>query len=331
MKTEDILTYTALFMAVLLFTMIYASVLIPVLRRYRAGQPILKIGPVWHMAKEGTPTMGGLSFIMALLTVFLLYALLLLRHGEQERLTSIVLIILFATLCGAIGFIDDYKKLVKKENQGLSAPQKYFLQLAVAACFLFVARYLGFVDTAIDIPFTEKSLELGFFYYPLSLLFLTGVVNALNLTDGLDGLLSGTVAVLAAFFLLYGSAVGEGVFSLFGVLLLGMSIGFLVFNHHPAKVFMGDTGSLFFGGLVAGVGLMTARPLTVLGMGGIYVIEAASVVLQVLYFKATHGKRLFLMAPLHHHFEKRGLSENAIVCIFAAVTALCCALMLWGG
>lgn len=331
MKTTDILTYSALFMAVLLLTMIFASVLIPVLRRYRAGQPILKIGPVWHMAKEGTPTMGGISFIMALLTAFLLYAALLLWHGERQNLAPAVLVILFATLCGAVGFADDYQKLVKKQNQGLSAWQKYFLQLALAACFLFFASYLGFVDTAIHMPFLGREVELGFFYYPLALLFLTGMVNALNLTDGLDGLLSITVAVLGAFFLLYGNMTGTALFPLFGILLLGMSVGFLVFNHHPAKVFMGDTGSLFLGGIVAGVGLMTKHPLTVLGMGGVYVVEAASVILQVLYFKATNGKRLFLMAPLHHHFEKRGFSENAIGAIFAVATALFATLMLFGG
>ena len=331
MKTADVLTYTALFMAVLLATVIYVSILLPVLRRLRAGQPILKIGPVWHMAKEGTPTMGGIAFALSLLTVFLGYSLLLVWLGEGERLAPAVLVVLYAVLSGSIGFFDDYRKLTKKQNEGLHASQKFFLQLVVAAGFLFAASYLGFINTAISVPFWDGTLELGFFYYPFALLFLTGVVNALNLTDGLDGLLSGTVAVLGGFFLVYGSAWGSGIFSLFGVFLLGMTVGFLVFNHHPAKIFMGDTGSLFLGGLVGGVGLITARPLTVLGMGGVFVIEAASVILQVLYFKATHGKRLFLMAPLHHHFEKRGLSENTIVGIFAAATALFSLVMLFGG
>ncbi len=331
MKNEDILTYTALFVAALLLTVVYANILIPILRRYRASQPILEIGPVWHLSKQGTPTMGGISFIMALFTVSLGYGILLLWLGEGDRLVPFILVVLFAALCGAIGFVDDYRKLVKRENEGLAAWQKYLLQLLAAALFLFVGSALGLLDTAIFLPFFKNTVDLGVLYYPLALLFLTGVVNALNLTDGLDGLLSATVAVMAAFLFLYGSLTGEGIFSLVGALLLGMSLGFLVFNHHPAKVFMGDTGSLFLGGMVAGVGLITARPVAVLGAGGVYVIEAASVILQVVYFKCTRGKRLFLMAPLHHHFEKKGLSENAIVGIFSLGTAIFAAFMLWGG
>ena len=331
MKTEEMLTYAVLFFAVLLTTIAFVSILLPLLRRLRAGQPILKIGPVWHMAKEGTPTMGGLAFIIALLVVFLGYAALLFWYGEEKSLLPAVLVVLFALLCGFIGFLDDYLKLAKKQNEGLVAWQKFFLQLLAAALLLFFSRYLGFISTSIDLPFMSKELELGFFYYPLALLFLTGMVNALNLTDGLDGLLSGTVAVLAGFFLLYGSLTGVLLFRFFGVLMLGMTLGFLFFNRHPAKIFMGDTGSLFLGGLVGGVGILTARPLSVLGMGGVFLIEALSVILQVLYFKVTGGKRLFLMAPLHHHFEKRGFSENTIVGIFAAVTALLGWLMIFGG
>ncbi len=331
MKTEDILTYTALFIAVLLLTVVYGNILIPILRRYRADQPILEIGPVWHLTKKGTPTMGGISFIMALFTVCLGFGALLLWQGEGARILPLILLVLFAALCGAIGFVDDYCKLIKRENKGLSAWQKYFLQLLAAALLLFLANALALTDTAIYLPFVKGRTELGFFYYPLALLFLTGTVNALNLTDGLDGLLSSTVAVLSAFLFLYGNVTGEGLLSLVGVLLLGMSLGFLVFNHHPAKVFMGDTGSLFLGGMVAGAALLTARPISVLGAGGIYVIEAASVILQVLYFKCTGGKRLFLMAPLHHHFEKKGFSENTIVLIFSLAGAAFAALMLWGG
>ncbi len=331
MKTEDILSCTVLFAAVFLLTVLFAGILIPILRRYRADQPILEIGPVWHLSKKGTPTMGGISFIMALLCVILSWGLVLLWHGETKRLIPVVLVVLFAGCCGAIGFFDDYRKLVKRENEGLLAWQKYLLQLVAASLFLFAARALDVIDTAIFLPFFEDKVELGTFYYPFALLFLTGLVNALNLTDGLDGLLSATVAVLAAFFLLYGNRNGESNLLIFGTLLLGMTLAFLLFNRHPAKVFMGDTGSLFLGGLVAGAGLICARPITVLGAGGVFVIEAASVILQVLYFKITHGKRLFLMAPLHHHFEKKGLSENAIVGIFCAVGALLGVLMFVGG
>lgn len=331
MKTEDILTCVALFIAVFLLTAVYAGILIPILRRFRADQPILEIGPVWHLKKKGTPTMGGLSFILALLSVILGWGIVLLWQGDTARLLPVVLVVLFAGGCGAIGFFDDYKKLLKKENQGLLAWQKYFLQLIAAALFLFAARALELIDTSIYLPFFEGKLELGFFYYPFALLFLTGLVNALNLTDGLDGLLSSTTAVLGAFFLLYGNLTGNYTLLAFGVLLLGMTLGFLLFNHHPAKVFMGDTGSLFLGGLVAGAGLISSRPVSVLGACGVFVIEAASVILQVVYFKLTSGKRLFLMAPLHHHFEKRGLSENTIVGIFSAAGILFAAVMIFGG
>lgn len=331
MKTEELLTFTVLFFAVLLLTVAFVLVLLPILRRARAGQRILAIGPSWHMAKEGTPTMGGLAFLFALLAAFLGYAAFLMWQGREGELLPSVLVVLFAFLCGGIGFLDDYLKLTKKQNQGLLAWQKFFLQLLVGAALVFLARALGLVGTAVWLPFSSQMLELGFFYYPLALLFLTGLVNALNLTDGLDGLLSGAVAVVSAFFILYGCLTGLSLFVLFGVLLLGATLGFLVFNHHPAKIFMGDTGSLFLGGLVGGVGLFSARPVTVLGMGGVFVIEAASVILQVLYFKATEGKRLFLMAPLHHHLEKRGLGENAIVGIFAAATAFFGLVMLFGG
>lgn len=331
MKTEELLIYSVLLVAVLLATVIFVAILLPLLRRLRAGQPILKIGPVWHMAKEGTPTMGGLAFMSALLLVFVGYAAVVLWQGRQKTLSPLLLVVLLASLCGFIGFWDDYLKLTKKQNEGLAAAQKFFLQLLASSVFLFLARYLEVINTAIHIPFWDRELELGFFYYPLALIFLTGFVNALNLTDGLDGLLSGNVAVLGGFFVLYGALTRMSVFLFFGVLLLGMTVGFLLFNHHPAKIFMGDTGSLFLGGLVGGVGLISARPLTVLGMGGVFVIEAVSVILQVLYFKLSDGKRLFLMAPLHHHFEKKGLKENAIVGIFSAATALFSCLMLLGG
>ncbi|MBQ9802783.1 MAG: phospho-N-acetylmuramoyl-pentapeptide-transferase [Clostridia bacterium] len=330
MKTEGIYTYAALFAAVLILTVLLERVLIPVLCRYRADQPILTIGPVWHMSKSGTPTMGGLAFIMALLAVFLSYAAWLLLRGERASLLAPVLVILYAAACGAIGFFDDYRKLCKRQNEGLCAMHKYLLQLLVSAALLFAARYLELIDTAIALPFTARELELGILYYPLALLFLTGMVNALNLTDGLDGLLASTVAVLGVFFFLYGNLRGEGLFSFFGALLTAAMLGFLVFNHHPARVFMGDTGSLFLGGVVASVGLLSAQPLTVLGAGGIYLAEAGSVILQVAYFKLTHGRRLFLMAPFHHHLEKKGYSENTVVVLFSLVTAILCCLMLLG-
>lgn len=320
-----------LFVGVCLLTAIFEGILLPVLRRRHAGQPILEIGPSWHMSKAGTPTMGGLAFVSAVTVALFFYAAFLFAVGRRGELQKPALLLLYAVCGGAIGFFDDFRKLAKKENKGLSAPQKYLLQLILSAVFLFFAVRLGFVGTAIFLPFSEDSVELGFFYYPLALLFLTGMMNALNLTDGLDGLLSATVAVFAAFSVLFGLKTGDALFLLSGVLLLGASIGFLCYNAHPAKVFMGDTGSLFFGAFVAGLGVLSVKPLTVLTAGGVYVVEALSVTLQVIFFKCSGGKRLFLMAPLHHHFEKRGWSENRIVLLFAIVTALFSVAAFFGG
>ena len=311
-------------------TVLVARALIPALRRKRAGQPILEIGPAWHLSKAGTPTLGGLSFIAGMMIAALLAALFLLLLGESQRLRGLALILLFSALCGAIGFVDDYQKLLKKENQGLTAPQKYLLQLLAAAIFLYLSEVLLHVGTAVSLPFSDKSLELGFFYYPLALLYLTGIVNALNLTDGVDGLLSSTVAVVAAFLLVWGFFDGVEPAYLLGALLLGGTVGFLCFNAHPAKVFMGDTGSLFLGGAVSAVGIVTGEGILMLLASGVFVIEAASVILQVLYFKLTHGKRLFLMAPLHHHFEKCGWSEWRVVGVFS-FAGLCFAALAFFG
>lgn len=315
-------TVGALFAITFLLTVVFSRLLIPVLHRKRAGQPILEIGPSWHLCKAGTPTLGGLAFIAGSGTALLLYAMYLLVQDENRALHAPALIFIYAVLCGAIGFFDDYKKLAKKENQGLTAPQKYLLLLLVSALFLFAVRVILHTDTAILLPFSDLSLELGAFYYPLALLYLTGLVNALNLTDGVDGLLSSCVAVLAAFFLVWGYSEGERTVIVVGALLLGATLGFLCFNAHPAKVFMGDTGSLFLGGTVSAVGIVTEHPLLVLISCGVFVIEAGSVILQVVFFKLTHGKRLIRMAPLHHHFEKCGWSEWRVVGVFSAVGAL---------
>lgn len=319
-----------LFLVSFFATVGISTVLIPALRRKKAGQPILEIGPSWHLSKAGTPTLGGLAFIAGILISALLGALALLFSKDAQSFGGVALILLFSVFCGAIGFVDDYCKLVKKKNQGLTASQKYLLQLLVAGVFLFLATTLLNVDTSVELPFSNADLELGVFYYPIALLYLTGTVNALNLTDGVDGLLATTVAVASAFLLVWGWLDGMPTVCYIGVLLLGGTVGFLCFNAHPAKVFMGDTGSLFLGGAVAGVGIVTGEGLLMLLVSGVFVIEAASVILQVLYFKLTHGKRLFLMAPLHHHFEKRGWSEWRVVGVFAFVGLCFATLALLG-
>ncbi|MBQ8717230.1 MAG: phospho-N-acetylmuramoyl-pentapeptide-transferase [Clostridia bacterium] len=330
MNVESLYTALALFAMTFLLTVVFSHFLIPILRRHRAGQPILEIGPSWHLSKAGTPTLGGLAFIVGIGGALLLYAIYLLLTKESNSLRALSLIFIYGVLCGAIGFFDDYRKLVKKENQGLSAPQKYLLLLLASALFLFASRVALQTDTSIALPFADRSLELGVFYYPLALLYLTGLVNALNLTDGVDGLLSSTVAVVATFFLLWGYSEGEETAVIVGALLLGATLGFLCFNAHPAKVFMGDTGSLFFGGVVSAVGIVTEHPVLVLLSCGVFVIEAGSVILQVIFFKLSHGKRLFRMAPLHHHFEKCGWSEWRVVAVFSAVGALFSAVAFLG-
>ncbi len=327
---EVFYTVTALFAVSFVLTVLLARWLIPLLRRRRAGQPILEIGPAWHLSKAGTPTLGGLAFIGGIAVSATLGTVFFCIRGEAAAMRPLALVLTYALLCGAIGLFDDLQKLSKRQNQGLSAAQKYCLQLAVSALLLFAARaWLG-VDTALRLPFGDGVLELGFFYYPFALLYLTGLVNAANLTDGVDGLLSATVAVVAAFFLLWGAAEGREYVMLIGGVLLGGALGFLCFNAHPAKVFMGDTGSLFLGGALSAVGLLTEHPLLVLLSCGVFVIEAFSVIAQVLYFKISHGKRLLRMAPLHHHLEKCGWSEWRVVAVLAAASLVFCALAFLG-
>lgn len=309
-----------------LLTAVAGRVLLPLLRRCNAAQPILEIGPAWHLSKKGTPTLGGVFFILGIGVTLPLGALWV----RGETASSLLLLAGFALLSGAIGLLDDIRKLTKRENKGLSAPQKYFLQLLVAALFLLLARMRGIIDTAVYLPFRDAPLSLGVLYYPLALLYLTGLENALNLTDGLDGLLGTTAAVMGVFFLLGGLLAGLPLLVLTGGALIGAMLGFLLFNHHPAKVFMGDTGSLFLGALTAGAGLLVKRPAATLLAGGVFVLEAASVILQVGYFKLTRGKRLFPMAPYHHTLEKRGLTENSVVAVFGLAALAFGAIALWG-
>lgn len=317
-----------LFLLAFSLTVVLEMRLIPWLRRHRAGQPILEIGPAWHKTKAGTPTLGGLGFILASGISVAVLAVCNARAGLGVW-NELSLLFCFALCCGAIGFFDDWCKLKKRENQGLTAWQKYALQLLVSGVFLLVLQRSFGISTVVSLPFSDFELKLGYVYYPLALLYLTGLINALNLTDGLDGLLTSAMGVFALFLLGWGAIAGGSLPLNAGALLLGITVGFLCFNRYPAKVFMGDTGSLFLGAMLAGYGLLTS-PITVLIAGGVFVVEAASVILQVLYFKLTHGKRLFRMAPLHHHFEKLGWSEIRVVRLFVTVSAMLALVALAG-
>ncbi len=300
--------------------------LIPYLKSRKLGQKILDIGPRWHKSKEGTPTMGGLSFLISFTVIVSVMLAIMAFRGYTENLPAVIATGLFALLNGGIGILDDRTKFSKGKNEGLLSWQKYLLQLAVAILYLVTLSYLDFLSTDVYIPFFKTTLSLGWLYYPLAILLLTGVVNSVNLTDGIDGLASSVTAVSAAFFSAVAFTIGSYSLGLFAAATLGGCLGFLVYNFYPARVFMGDTGSLFLGGLVVGMAFLAGNPLIVVVVGLVYLIETLSVMLQVTYFKLTNGKRLFKMSPIHHHFEKCGWSEIKIVTVFSVVTLLLSAL-----
>ena len=300
--------------------------LIPFLHKLNFGQTILEEGPKWHKSKQGTPTMGGIMFIIGIAIATLggvvIYAA---THGGMDTVSYHVLIgLLFAVMNGAIGFIDDYIKVVKKRNLGLTAIQKLVLQFSAAAVYLLL-MYLAHDDTTIFIPFVGNvGQNLGFFYYIIMAVGLVGIVNSVNLTDGIDGL-DGSITFFACLFMMLIANV-LGFYTpnvIYAAAAAGGCLGFLIWNFHPAKCFMGDTGSLFLGGMVCSIAFVMNMQLLLLLIGLMYILEELSVVLQVSYFKLTHGKRLFKMSPIHHHFEMCGWSEMKIVCVFSGFTALC--------
>ena len=300
-------------------TVALGFVLIPMLRSLKAGQSIKRDGPIWHISKEGTPTMGGFMFIIAMLVVAVIFAL---RYREKGGAVLAAMFV-FALVYGIIGFIDDFTKIRHKGNQGLTALQKFLLQLVVAVAFVLLLRYLGYLTPNLYIPFVKMTVSLGWVYYPFAVILLTGVVNSVNLTDGIDGLAASETAIVAAFFSAVAfTGIENEPLGIFAAAALGGCIGFLVYNVYPARVFMGDTGSLFLGALVVGMAFMAGNPLIVVIVGLMYIVETLSVMLQVTYFKLTHGKRLFKMSPIHHHFEKCGWSEVKIVSVFSGLTLL---------
>lgn len=307
--------------------------LIPFLKSKKMGQKILDIGPRWHKSKEGTPTMGGFAFIIASVVVGLAGAIYFAITEGLRTTLPFILTLALGVAGGLIGCIDDSAKLRKAQNEGLTAGQKYILQVVAAALYLVGMTLTCGADTTVHIPFTDIQWDPGIFYYVLAMLLLTGVINSVNLTDGLDGLAASVTLLVGAFFaasgFLTGMAEPDSGLVLLGALLIGGCGGFLVYNFYPARVFMGDTGSLFLGGLVVGGAFMMEEPLLVVIFGIWYIVETASVILQVGFFKLTHGKRLFKMAPIHHHFEKCGMSEVQIVCMASVITLVACVVSLF--
>lgn len=303
------------------------AVLVPYLRKIKAGQAIREDGPTWHMSKTGTPTMGGLMFIIAVTVVCLTVGFSCMANGEWGH----IFILVFGLVFGAIGFLDDYEKLKKKQNLGLTAGKKLLLQLAAAVAFIFLMRRFGYVALdSLYIPFWNKTVPVSEPLYVIFAAFvIVGTVNSVNLTDGVDGLAASTTMPVCIFFAVISMLWGERFLSL-GVFASGIAgglLGFLIYNFHPAKVFMGDTGSLFLGGAVAALAFAYDMPLILVTLGIMYIIEALSDIIQVGYFKLTHGKRVFKMSPFHHHLEMGGWTghkwkETQIVALFAGVTVL---------
>ena len=317
--------FLAIFLSVFALTVVAERILIPILRTKKMGQKILDIGPRWHKSKEGTPTMGGIGFILATLLVMAVFFIVRGVQGRSAQYIPLALTLAYAVANGAVGFVDDYFKLViKKQNEGLTVKQKLVLQFALSSAYVCVMRYTGCMETSLLLPFADLAVELGWWYYPLAILVLTGVVNGGNITDGIDGLASSVTFVIGAFFAVWAFSAQAEQLSIIAAALMGASLGFLVYNYHPARVFMGDTGSLFFGALVIGGAFMMKNPIVGLFASAVFIIEMLTSLLQRLYFKATHGKRLFKMAPIHHHFEKCGWSERAIMVRFSLVAALFC-------
>ena len=304
-------------------TALFARILIPKLRSMKLGQQILDIGPRWHKSKEGTPTMGGICFIAASLVVFVTMAIIMSIKGMGEGLSTAVIVVLFALANGAIGVIDDLTKFKNHRNEGLTAAQKYLLQLISAGLFLAALKLTSNISTELSIPYADISIDLGIFYYIISILLITGIVNAVNLTDGIDGLASSVTLALGAFFAVAGFTLGMLPTVIVSAVTMGACLGFLVYNFYPARVFIGDTGSLFLGALAIGMAYMISEPLIIVIVGIVYSGEAASVMRQVGYYKLTK-KRLFKMAPLHHHFELCGFSEQKIVLMFSAISFVGC-------
>ncbi len=321
--------YAIIFLCSFLVTFVSVKIILRVALKKRIGQKILEDGPVWHKEKEGTPTMGGISFPLAVFAAFLVFIMLI--NGNASSMLPIFNVVLFATLNSLIGFLDDFLKVRKKRNKGLSAPSKFALQSLAAVSFLFLMHRTVGLPTSLKIPFANFSVELGIFYYILAYFLLCGFVNAVNLTDGLDGLASSSMIPVSLLFSLLGLLFLDDLsFTFIGATLLGLLTAFLLFNRYPAKIFMGDTGSLFLGGILAGLSLCIENALFVVLFGFVYLCEALSVIIQVAYFKLTHGKRIFKMAPLHHHLEKCGWSEKKIVIIFMLVNSFTSLIALLG-
>ncbi len=308
--------YILIIVAIIAFGIaaLLGPVAIPILHRLKFGQEIREIGPSWHKKKSGTPTMGGFIFIISVIITTLVFI----------RDTKVLLVLLFSLAFGVIGFIDDFIKVILKRNLGLTEKQKSLLQILCALIFVFVSLGKGIVDTSIAIPFAKEAVALPYYIYvPFVLFVIVGATNSVNLTDGVDGLATCVTIVVCAFFALVSYRMARLDMAGFCIINLAALLGFLIFNIHPAKVFMGDTGSLYLGGVICFTSIVLKLPIILIIAGGIYVLETLSVIIQVASFKLT-GKRVFKMSPIHHHFEMCGWSEKKIVTVATLSTLILC-------
>ncbi len=322
-------SFLLIFLLSLLLTVVGLRFLLPFLKRRHVGQKILEIGPAWHRPKEGTPTMGGIAFIAAAIPSVIVGCLLLAADRPPLFLRALILTFLYALCNAAVGCVDDLTKFRKEQNEGLTPRQKLVLQVTFAAAYLFLMRLYGYLDTSVYLPFLNRVWDLGYFYYFCAMILAVGAVNCVNLSDGVDGL-AATLSLLVSGFFAYAAVIADdGGTLLFAASTMGGCLGFLFYNFHPAKIFMGDTGSLFLGAVLVGCAFSIGNPLILLLCGAVFIFEGVSVVLQVLVFKLTH-RRLFRMAPFHHHLEKCGWSEIRIVATLGGATLLCCVLAALG-
>ena len=302
-----------------IISVILAPIVIPILTRMKVGQTVREDGVSSHLKKTGTPTMGGVIFLIAIVGVSLFYV---------KDYPNIIPILILVVGFGIVGFLDDYLKVVKKHADGLSAKQKMAGQLIVTALFAAYMIFISDVDLTMLVPFSGgKYLDMGWFAIPVMFVAILGTVNGVNFTDGLDGLASSVTVMVALFFTVVAVGMNAGI-SPITCAVVGSLMGFLLFNVYPAKVFMGDTGSLALGGFVAGAAYMMRMPLFIIIVGLVYLVEVASVIIQVTYFKKTGGKRIFKMAPIHHHFELCGWSETRVVAVFSIITVILCLIAL---
>ena len=315
--------------------------LVPFLRRIKAGQSIKENGPTWHRSKEGTPTMGGVMFIAAVTAVCLTVGWPSMAKGDYSH----IFVLIFALIYGGIGFLDDFEKLKHKQNLGLTARQKFLLQLAVAVAFIYLLKLFGLLKVSetphcidVYVPFFNVTFALNEVLYVIFAAFvIVGTVNAVNITDGVDGLATGTSLPVFIFYTALCFFWGQKYLGL-GIFASGMTgalMGFLLYNFNPAKVFMGDTGSLFLGGAVVAMAFAYDMPLILITLGIVYLWETLSDIIQVTYFKLSHGKRVFKMAPFHHHLEMGGWTgkkwkEKELFALFTFVSAVFTVLSFWG-